>query len=137
MNARAPAGVLVAAPIVLDAPYGKFHVNRVDDIDHAGMRAEQLREVLILMADADKANLMLRTARPLGGEVYDRTRLAIEDSTNCAGLIAASLLAGEVSNFLLTIELDAGAGIMLWLAQQLCDELRDTLAGMAAARGAA
>lgn len=67
MNARVPAGVLVAAPIELDAPYGKFYVNRVDDIDHAGMRAEQLREVLILMSDADQANLMLRMAKQLGG----------------------------------------------------------------------
>ena len=126
---------LAFAPIILDAPYGKFYVCHVDTIDHAGMRAEQFREVLTLMSDADKQHLTLRLAKQLGGEVSDRTQSALADYTNSEGLGAASIFAGEVSGFLLTIELDGGADTLLWLARQLCDEVRDTLAGMAQARG--
>lgn len=135
MSARTPEGPPTLAPIVLDAPYGKFYVYHVDTIDHAGMRAEQLREVLTLMSDAEKQHLTLRLAKQLGGEVSDQTKSAIADYTNSKGLGGASIFAGEVSEFLLTIELDGGADTLLWLARQLCDEVRDTLAGMAQARG--
>lgn len=135
MNARATADVSVPTPIELDAPYGKFYVNRDDGRDHAGMRAKQLREVLILMSDADKSHLMLRLAKQLGGEVADRTMLAIEDRTNIEGLVAASIFARELSDFLHLFEVDGEADITLWMAQQLCDELGGTLRGMTQDRG--
>lgn len=136
MNARVPTDVLAEAVIVLDAPYGKFHVGPLEASDHAGMRAEQLREVLIMLSDADKSNLMFRLAKPLGGEVCDMTKLALSDHLNREGFVAAAAFASEVFYFLLTIQHEGGPGVTLWLAQQLCDELRATLAGMAKERGA-
>lgn len=138
MNARVPVGVIVDAPIVLDAPYGKFHVGFADDLDHALMRAEQLRDVLALMFEAYKPNVILRTAMPLGAELYDLTRRAIDNHPSDKDLSAALLFAGEAMDFLLKYECDCGPrDVMFWLAQQLCDEVRGTLAGMAEARGTA
>lgn len=100
MSARTIADLVTQESIVFEAPYGKFHVIRMDAIDHASMRARQLREVLILMSDADKPHLMLRLAKQLGGGVADRTKAAIEDHLNSEGLSAASLFASELSEFL-------------------------------------
>ena len=137
MNARVPVEVLVEAPIVLDAPYGKFHVGFADDLDHALMRAEQLRDVLALMWKAYKPNVMLRAAAPLGVELYALTKCASDNHTSEKDLAAALVFAREVMDFLLKYEFDCGPrDVMFWLAQQLCDEVRGTLAGIALARGA-
>ncbi|MFC0169347.1 hypothetical protein ACFFKC_14775 [Pseudoduganella danionis] len=122
-------------PIVLDAPYGAMHVNRIDDIDHASMRAEQLCELLTLMSANDKQRTMLRLAKQLASEMLDKAKAALATDIG-EDLRAAAKFADEVMSFLLDISQEELSN-MLWLAQQICDELSGTLHGMADERGVA
>ncbi|MYN45936.1 hypothetical protein GTP23_12845 [Pseudoduganella sp. FT93W] len=133
MSVNPAMPMTVVAPIILDAPYGKMHVNRFDDSDHASMRAEQLSELLTLMSENEKQHTMLRLAKQLSDEMLEKAKGALVANTKEV-LRAAAMFADEVMAFLLDVT-QRELSNMMWLAQQICDELSGTLHNMADGRG--
>jgi hypothetical protein len=120
---------------VLSAPFGQMHVNPGDEADHAIMRSRQLAGLLALMSDADESDAMVRLAARLGAGVAETIRRALCDGTQDLGAIAPQTR--EIAGVLIASQPSAGPSDMLWLAQQLADELVDTVAGVLDAGGAA
>ncbi len=111
------------APLVLSAPYCTLHIPEKCLIDHVSMRAAQLGEVLRMMAAEHPDNFMLRLCARLSGElrsVYGN--LPEEESLVLATQIAEICLSEQ--------EDDDGPGDLLWLCQQMADELREILNAM-------
>jgi hypothetical protein len=127
MTASTPADRLAT---VLCGPFGWVHVNPGDEDDHASMRARQLAGLLALMSGADGSDDMLRLAAQLSAEVAGAIRRMLCGRTQSVGEIP--LKARQIAQILLAFQPGEGPSEMLWLAQQLADELVDTVAALVA-----
>jgi hypothetical protein len=131
MNARSP---IENQAIVLSTPYGSMHIDPTEAEDHAIMRVRQLTGLLALMSDADSTDEMLRLSAKLSAEMGDVVgRL---HSSQRKGWVEIGLFARQISQILSAFQPIEGPSHMLWLAQQLADELVGTIAGAPAYGGA-
>ena len=111
---------IAPAPLVLNAPYCTLHIPEKCLVDHVSMRAAQLGEVLRMMAAEHPDNFMLKLCARLSGELRSACdNLPKEESLVLATQIAEICLSEQ--------EDDDGPGDLLWLCQQMADELRDIL----------
>lgn len=120
---HAETASLAPAPLVLGAPYCSVQIDAVQFIDHVSMRAAQLREVLRMTAAEHPDNFMLKLCARLSGEL----RSACGNLPECESLI----LATQIAEICLSEQEDNdGPGDLLWLCQQMADELREILSAM-------
>ena len=87
------------------------------------MRAAQLGEVLRMMAEEHPDNFMLKLCARLSAEL----RAAFDNLPEVESLVLATQIA-EIC--LSEQEDDSGPGDLLWLCQQMADELREILNAM-------
>ena len=109
--------------LVLEAPYCALHILKKSLVDHVSMRAAQLGEVLRMMAAEHPDNFMLKLCARLSAEL----RVAFDNLPEGELLVLATQIA-EIC--LSEQEDDDGPGDLLWLCQQMADELRDILDAM-------
>ena len=118
---HADTASLAPAKLVLSAPYCSVHLAEINFIDHVSMRAAQLGEVLRMMAAEHPDNFMLKLCARLGGEL----RAAYSE------IPQALVLAQQIAEICLSEQDDNdGPGDLLWLCQQMADELREILSAM-------
>ncbi|MFC0131389.1 hypothetical protein CR105_03105 [Massilia eurypsychrophila] len=122
MNARAP---IECQSIVLRTPYGSMHIDPAEADDHAIMRVRQLSGLLALMSDSDSTDDMLRLAAKLSAEMGN----VVSQIRSIEGSVELGQLARQTAQILLAFQPTEGPSHMLWLAQQLADELVGTIAG--------
>ena len=120
---HAETASLAPAPLELSAPYCSVHIAEANFIDHVSMRAAQLGEVLRMTAVEHPDNFMLKLCARLSGEL----RSACGNLPECDSLVLATQIA-EIC--LSEQEDDDGPGDLLWLCQQMADELREILNAM-------
>jgi hypothetical protein len=123
-NDRAVAKV-PAPDIIVSAPYSRVRIDATEAADHIGMRARQLAAILHVMPTAGysepMAQLASRLARDLVAEIE-------------AG--GGALLAAQLAELLLVIQDDNGPCVLLWLCQQIANELDEAILGMITEGGA-
>lgn len=112
---------LSPATLVLSAPYCSVHFAAVSFVDHVSMRAAQLGEVLRMMAAEHSENFMLTLCARLSGELRSAY----------SNLPEALILAKQIAEICLSEQDDDdGPSDLLWLCQQMADELREILNAM-------
>lgn len=111
---------LAPGALVLKSPYCSVHISESNFSDHVSMRVAALTDLLLLMSAAHPDNFMISLCARLGGEL----RAAYEDMPE------ALLLAKQMAEICLSEQEDEGPGDLLWLCQQMADELRDILSAM-------
>ena len=112
---------LSASVLVMQAPYCTLHMAEEGFVDHVSMRTAALADLLRLMAVDEPKNCMTS----LCARLADDLRKAYEDTPR------ALLLTNQLAEIFFNEQSDQGAGDMLWLCQQINDELRDVLSSMA------
>lgn len=103
------------------APYSTVHIPAFDIEDHIGMRAGQLAALLPVIPVADYSSQMLSLAGRLANELdapSDRRQADV-------------LVAGQLAELLLRIQGEHGPCDLLWLAQQIADEILEIVTAMA------
>ena len=134
MIASTPADHLTT---VLRAPFGWVHVNPTEERDHAAMRSRQLAGLLVLMSGTDGSDDMLHLAAKLSAEAAAAIHKILCDRVGGFDDIAVGTRQiAQILHFI-SRQLAEGPSDMLWLAEQLADELVDTVAGTLVAGGAA
>lgn len=110
--------------IVLVAPYGSLHIDDTSAAsDHAIMRARQLSASLRNMPDGEYSAPLLSLARQLAEQLVQEIK-----ACNPA---RSSSLATQLASLLLAVQNDeTGPCDILWLAQQMADEIVGALCGM-------
>lgn len=121
------AAAVPAQGIVFRAPYSQVHIPHEEADDHIIMRARQLSAILRAMPIADYSESMIRLASRLADELMQAIK------SNGEG----SLLASQLAELLLKIQGDGGPCDLLWLCQQIADELDETMSSMVTEGGAA
>ena len=111
---------LSPATLVLKSPYCSVHISVSNFADHVSMRAAALTELLQLMAAAHPENFMISLCARLGGQLQ----------AAYADMPESLLLAKQMAEICLSEQDDDGPGDLLWLCQQMADELRDILSAM-------
>ena len=111
---------LAPATLELKSPYCSIHISENNFADHVSMRAAALTELLRLMAAAHPDNFMISLCARLGGQLQDAY----------ADLPESLLLAKQMAEICLSEQGDDGPGDLLWLCQQMADELREILNAM-------
>jgi hypothetical protein len=124
--------------LVLRTPYGWMHVNRTEEHDHASMRAKQLAGLVALMSGADESDDMLHLVAKLSAEVAVAIQRTLFSGSGSIDDVA--LRARQIAQILISIQPDEGASDMpcldmLWLAQQLADELVGTITSLSSDGG--
>lgn len=111
---------IAPAPLVLNAPYCKVHIQEKCLLDHVSMRAAQLGEVLRMTAAEHPNNFMLKLCARLSGELRSACSTIPEGES--------LILATQIAEICLSEQEDNdGPGDLLWLCQQMADELREIL----------
>lgn len=118
-----------AQGIVFRAPYSQVHIPLEEADDHIIMRVRQLSAILRVMPIADYSESMIRLASRLADDLVR----AIKGNGDGDG----PLLASQLSELLLKIQGDGGPCDLLWLCQQIADELDETMSSMVTEGGAA
>ena len=137
------AGLLLSAKVeqreisslVIRTPFGAMHVDRTDEADHASMRVRQLAALLALMCSADEVDGMLHLAARISAEASAAIHRVLYGCTSTFDKELAAQTS-QIAQLLILIQPEKGPDDMLWLAQQLADELADTVASMSAGGGA-
>lgn len=106
--------------IVIRAPYCTLHLPKLSFADHVSMRSGALAEILRLMSADDPGNCMTS----LSARLADELRGAYRDIQN------ALLLTKQIVEILRNEQTDEGPGDLLWLCQQIADELCSVLGAM-------
>ena len=120
---HAETASLAPASLVLSAPYCSVHIAEAKFMDHVSMRAAQLGEVLRMMSVEHPDNFMLKLCARLSAEL----RAAFDNLPNAESLV----LATQIAEICLSEQDDNdGPGDLLWLCQQMADELREILNAM-------
>jgi hypothetical protein len=113
--------VAVKAPgFMVNAPYSQVHIPTSDAGEHIEMRAKQMAAILRVMPVADYSGPMVR----LVGQMADSLVDAIQGEDD------AALLAIQLAELLLMIQGVNGPCDLLWLCQQIANEIVETMPGM-------
>lgn len=124
-----------AGILVVHTPFGLMQVARTEACDHASMRARQLSGLLALMSGADEADDMLRLCARIGEEVAESLRRFLRDRTSTFDDELA-LQTRQIAHLLVAVQPEDGPSEILWLAQQLANELGETVAWILEVGGA-
>lgn len=112
----------VAVPgIVVNAPYSQVHIPATDADDHIIMRAKQLSSILRVMPVAGYSDQMIQLLRQMADDLVEAIRRGN----------GGALLAGQLAELLLMIQGAEGACDILWLCQQIANEIDETMHVMA------
>lgn len=125
------AAAVTAQSIVVRAPYSQVLISHEEADDHIIMRARQLFAILHVMPIEGYSENMIRLASRLADDLVR----AIKGNGNGDG--DGPLLASQLSELLLKIQGDGGPCDLLWLCQQIADELDETMSSMITEGGAA
>lgn len=106
--------------VVFRAPYSQVYIPHEEADDHIIMRARQLSAILHVMPIAGYSENMIRLASRLADDLVQ----AIKSSGE------GSLLASQLAELLLKIQGDGGPCDLLWLCQQIADELDETMSAV-------
>lgn len=117
---------LSAAPVavpdfVVNAPYSQVRIPAMDADDHIIMRAKQLSAILRVMPVADYSGQMIQLLRQMADDLVEAIRHGN----------GGELLAGQLAELLLMIQGAKGACDILWLCQQIANEIDETMHVMA------
>lgn len=110
---------------VVHTPFGLMHVCRTEASDHASMRARQLAGLLALMSGAGDASDLTRLCARISAEVAESIRLVLCDRTSTFDNEPA-LQTRQIAHLLVAVQPEDGPSEILWLAQQLANELGET-----------
>lgn len=105
---------------VVNAPYSQVHITTSNAEGHIIMRAEQLSAILRVMPVAGYSEKMIRLVSRLADDLVEAIK--------CVD--GAPLLAGQLAELLLMIQGSDGPGDLLWLCQQIANEIDETMSGM-------
>jgi hypothetical protein len=105
---------------VVSAPYSQVHIPALDADDHIEMRSQQLSAILRLMPVGDYSEQMILLVRRLAEDLVEEIKRGD----------GGQLLAGQVAELLLVIQGENGACHLLWLCQQIANELDEAIHGM-------
>lgn len=103
------------------APYSTVSVSAFDLDDHIGMRAAQLAALVHVIPAGNHAAKMLSLAGRLAYELKDQLKRGQSDA----------VLADQVAELLLRAQGEDGPCDLLWLGQQLADEISALVAAIA------
>jgi hypothetical protein len=118
--ANDPGAATVPEPdIILSAPYSQVHVSASAAGEHIDMRARQLAAILGVMPLAAYSVPMVQLASRLAGDLVTEIE---------AG--GGALLAAQLAELLLMIQNEDGPCHLLWLSQQIADEIDEAISGM-------
>jgi hypothetical protein len=105
---------------VVRAPYSQVHIPALDADDHIIMRARQLSAILRVMPVADYSEQMIQLLRQLAEDLVKAIKRAD----------GGPLLASQLAELLLMVQGREGPCDMLWLCQQIANEIDETMSGM-------
>lgn len=95
------------------APYSTVHAQASDVADHVGMRASQLAALLHVLPTTDYSAQMILLAARLAHELDEQVKRGEGES----------LIANQLAELLLRVQGEDGPCHLLWLCQQIADEL--------------
>lgn len=107
--------------LIFTAPYSRVSIPASDVDDHTGMRAGQLAALLRVIPVANHSGKMLSLAGRLADELNEQLKSGQNDA----------VLAGQVAELLLRAQGEDGPCDLLWLVQQLADEISALAAAIA------
>jgi hypothetical protein len=102
---------------VVSAPYSQVRIPALDAEDHIFMRARQLSAVLGVMPIADYSEQMILLVRQLAEDLVEEIKRGD----------GGQLLAGQLAELLLMIQGEQGPCDLLWLCQQIANELDEMM----------
>jgi tryptophanyl-tRNA synthetase len=117
------AAAVQAPGFVVSAPYSQVHIPALDADDHIIMRARQLSAILRVMPVADYSEQMIQLLRQLAEDLVKAIKRAD----------GGPLLASQLAELLLMVQGEEGPCDMLWLCQQIANEIDETMSGMLSA----
>ena len=109
-----------ASAIIVPSPYSQTHIG--DDLsDHLNMRARQLSAVLHVLPVGGYSDQMVQLAKRVACDLVASIRGDL--TGRISDEYGGSLLAGQLAELLLMIQSDDGPCDLLWLCQQIADEI--------------
>lgn len=120
------AAAAQAPGIIVSAPYSQVHIPALDADDHIIMRAKQLSAVLRVMPVAGYSENMIQLVRQMAEDLVK----AIKRGDG------GPLLASQLAELLLMIQGAEGPCDMLWLCQQIANEIDEAMSAMLCVGGA-
>lgn len=119
--------IAVASAVIVTAPYSQVHIRVLEADDHIIMRTKQLAACLRHMPVADYSEPMVLLLRKLADDLVQAVRTGD----------GAALLASQLAELMISTQGSNGPCDVLWLCQQLGDEIDATISGMPEEGGAA